>query len=778
MAHSYRRGRVGNELRRRFRGTAIAACGAVILGIAPSLVRAQIGEPPVAYANPPPTESTEPVTDAASSAESASPADSTAPAPAPTDESVPEVVDPAAMPPPTSDDFDVDSLGSMSLESLLEIPLTTRAATLFDETWLETPATVDVVPEAAWRRIGARRMMDAIGFLPSTVVYPQAYGGEGISMRGYAVTNSPARGVAVLLDGVPLNDLRNGSAIYTLSNLQLPSLGRIDLVRGPGSAIYGSDAFHGVLALHSYESSTNAIEGGVEAGTDGYHRGYARVSQSVGESLRFHATGSYSGLPDQNLPFRYTDPTTGAEVTSTRDWSDRNYHASMQLRYAPATSRFDATASFHVARMVSTGWPGIGRPSGTASRLADNDVSGHDGQLYLGRAIVGVDLPHDIRVEATGYGYYSPNEVGLYTVASSPSGPIVPRVRYVSRDGRAGARLTVQQDGLRSAIHTQWLFGTEFSRLKLGDGNDAYVLLPGATMESRSDQVTAGLSRNIVSAFLSAQTRLFRDYLHLHYGGRIDWFSDVGTQATPRAGLVVTPNSNLAFKLLYGRAFRPPTGGERRGTPPTVLGSTSISPEIIDTLELVAQVQREHWRFGSTLYGSKWRDGIAVVPRSMPLPGEPPTVYANAAHNSAFGAELMFDYANHGLRLDASGSYVRSKNDDNEHQYRAFPQFIANLGAGYRFEEQRLEFYVSQRVMARWTEYAPTATLVDPPSLRPYYQMNVHIEWEAIPERFDFFVDVRNALNLRNQISSPWGAENGTNGTPYNASIGLRIRNQ
>jgi len=749
------------------RRAAIAACGAVILGIEPSGALAQVGDPPVEEANPPSTEATEPAAESMSSA--------------PAEEATPEVIEPTTMsePPPSSgDDYDVESLGAMSLESLLEIPLTTRAATLFDETWLETPATVDVVSEGAWRRIGARRMMDAISFLPATVVYPQAFAGEGISMRGYSSTNTPTRGVAVLLDGVPLNDLRNGSALYTITNLQLPSLGRIDLVRGPGSAIYGSDAFHGVVALHSYESDSNEIEGGIEAGIDGYHRGYGRVSQSIGESLRFHATASYSGLPDQNLPFRYTDPATGAQVTATRDWADRNYHTSFQLRYAPPSSRIDATASFHAARMVSTGWPGPARPVGTASLLGANDIGEHDVQLYLGRAVIGADLPHDIRVEATGYGYYSPNDLGSFALASSPVGPITPHVTYVSRDGRAGARLTVQQDALGTVLHTQWLFGTEFSRLKLGDGNDSLVRLPGATMDIVSDQVTAGLSRNIVSAFLSAQTRLFSDHLAIHYGGRIDWFSDVGTQATPRAGLVVLPNSNLAFKLLYGRAFRPPTGGERLGTPPQAVGSTSISPEIIDTLELVAQVQREHWRFGSTLYGSKWRDGITIVPRVMPPPGEPPAIYANAARNSAFGAELTFNYADHGVRIDASGSYCRSKNDDTEHQYRAFPQYIANIGAGYRFDEQRLEFYVSNRVMARWTEYAPTTALVDPPMLRTFYQMNIHVEWEAIPDRFDFFVDVRNALNLRNQTSALWGAENGLNGTPYNASIGLRVRNQ
>ena len=106
--------------------------------------------------------------------------------------------------------------------------------------------------------------------------------------------------------------------------------------------------------------------------------------------------------------------------------------------------------------------------------------------------------------------------------------------------------------------------------------------------------------------------------MRIHYGGRIDAFSDQGVVATPRLGLVYMPASDWAFKLLYGRAFRPPTVAEIRGAPPTIAGSTSIEPETIGTLEAVAAVQRDHFRASLTLFGSRWRDAIVLTSRAMP----------------------------------------------------------------------------------------------------------------------------------------------------------------
>ena len=134
---------------------------------------------------------------------------------------------------------------NMSLEKLLDYEI--KSASLFEDSVLTTGSSVSVIEPSDWQRIGARSMLDAISNQPSVQVLPSAYGLNVISIRGYSQVAS-ARGIATLLDGIPTNGVNLGSGQYATQNVQLGVLDRIELTRGPGSALYGSDAFHGVLA--------------------------------------------------------------------------------------------------------------------------------------------------------------------------------------------------------------------------------------------------------------------------------------------------------------------------------------------------------------------------------------------------------------------------------------------------------------------------------------------------------------------------------------------------
>ena len=177
-----------------------------------------------------------------------------------------------------------------------------------------------------------------------------------------------------------------GTALF-VHTLELPLLSRIEMIRGPGSALYGSDAFHGVISYRSFAPDHDTAEGGLELGTDLFHQGYARMSHGLGEGLRLDVGASYSGLPDQNE--RYTsvtfDPMTGTGVlgTARREHAYRAFHGYAQLRYAPEDSPVDAEVAFHASLMRAYEAPAIGRSSGF---VGDQDVSNSDDELYIARS--------------------------------------------------------------------------------------------------------------------------------------------------------------------------------------------------------------------------------------------------------------------------------------------------------------------------------------------------------------------------------------------------------
>jgi iron complex outermembrane receptor protein len=129
-----------------------------------------------------------------------------------------------------------------------EINRKVEVASLFKEDDLVAGSTVGVVDEKQWRKYGARRTSEAVQYMPGTFVPGYTGGVLPIVIRGYTTTQSLS-GVATLIDGVPVNTFTNSSAMLSIPNFGLGTLNRIEMIRGPGSAIYGSDAFHYIDGL-------------------------------------------------------------------------------------------------------------------------------------------------------------------------------------------------------------------------------------------------------------------------------------------------------------------------------------------------------------------------------------------------------------------------------------------------------------------------------------------------------------------------------------------------
>jgi outer membrane cobalamin receptor len=671
--------------------------------------------------------------------------------------------------PPPRVDTELSEVSGMSIEELLSLDVRVSTPSLFQESSLETAATVDLAMPADWERRGARRTLDAIANLPGTALYPTVWGGTAVAVRGYA-SGSSVRGLALLLDGVPLNDIVYASALNFSSNVELPTLARIEMVRGPGSALYGTDAFHGVLAYGSFAPNADVREAGGEIGTDLYHRGFARISQGLGESLRLHMALGYSGLPDQSRGYAYTDPDTMMPGRGERALSFRSAHGVVSLVYAPVESRWDATFTFHNNIARANGAPGVGRTT-DRSLLADRDVSRSNTELYLGRAEIGVTLPRRMRAEALAYFWYQDVFTLTPTLVPTLGGPARSDVRTEFAQSRTGGRLTFRQE--MNAWHTQWVAGYELSRSRLDDGGQQTTIDPDSGISFLSASfLGSGFTRNIHSFFLSAQTRFAHDVVRIHYGGRIDHYSDFGVQGTPRLGFVVAPTGELAFKALYGRAFRAPSLFETRGDGADILTNTSLRPELIDTFELIAMYQTDRCRLQLTGFSSIWHGGITLVPIAHPSFR---TQYENVGRNHALGVEASAAYLRGAFRVEASASYTRSWNDSDDVQYTAFPQLIANLGLGYELEAQRLSFYLFQRIQAGMTDGPESsASFRDQPHLPPYYRIDVNARWEAVEDHLTLFVNVRNVLARSNFVPSLSNAENGAPTQGINASIGAQ----
>ena len=109
----------------------------------------------------------------------------------------------------------------------------------------EETGTVTVIPEQELRRRGVHRPQDAVRYEPGVAVGNQpTRAGQG----NYTIRGIGGNRVRVQVDGVKLPDFPASNPASTRDTVEFDSLKRLEILRGPGSALYGSDALGGVVA--------------------------------------------------------------------------------------------------------------------------------------------------------------------------------------------------------------------------------------------------------------------------------------------------------------------------------------------------------------------------------------------------------------------------------------------------------------------------------------------------------------------------------------------------
>jgi len=198
-----------------------------------------------------------------------------------------------------------------------------------------------------------------------TGVVIRRLGGEGkpaiVSIRG-----SSASQVLVLLDGVRLTPGRLGG--YDLSNIDLSAIDHIEVLRGGASALFGSDAFGGVINIVTKKAAGRPTASlSVTAGSFGTYRVSIQASSAGARSESFTSASAEQSKGD----FAYTT-VNGARLRRDNDdlrgFDLFNKYSTLGLR-----GRFTVTNSFHFAH---DGEPGLGEfPSTTAVSRASSLVN-------------------------------------------------------------------------------------------------------------------------------------------------------------------------------------------------------------------------------------------------------------------------------------------------------------------------------------------------------------------------------------------------------------------
>ena len=646
----------------------------------------------------------------------------------------------------------IDYLFSYSLEELLAVKV--RVASLFPESELNVPSTVMVVTPKDWYSKGDRRSSEALFHQPGVLVM-HTYGGSKLAIiRGYAQSNS-SRGIATLVDGVVVNDAFFGTAQPRMANWNLGTLNRIEMIRGPGSAIYGSSAFHGVISYETFESDEDRLWTHSEVGSNRFGEASLQYSTALNEKARLNVSLSVSGHGAQDRPYQFTIPTSGAQGKGNRSDEYFSQTAVIKLQ-GKIHNDYEYKLGYYYNEYDASGGVGIGRFYG-ASHAQNQDDSVGQAYFNMATAQLSRNIKHNINVQLLGY--YWHDSLFSDTDSGNFGGD---RWELISRDHNSGYKLTFKQQD--NSWHTRWVAQLQQDRIQLDDAKFDTINQDGSSAGIFT-YATQGDSRTTDSLVVQADTALLDEKLHLIYGGRWDDYSDFGEQRTPRLGMIYHPDKKSALKLLYGEAFRAPTFLELAST------STVLKPELIATYELVYMKQGSNWKTEWVIFDSQWQDRIVLDSASDAI-GD----FGNIGANEAKGVEVLFNWVGESTSNNVNFSYVTSKDKDNDVKFEGFPLFMVNWDLGYKLSNYQSEIHVINQLLSHMNEGSVRDKIITKTeSISDYWRTDVTINRRYSPE-LSLSLNIRNLFDRDDAIPSSSTAENGILGEKFSVSLALEYR--
>ncbi|MGA1824953.1 MAG: TonB-dependent receptor plug domain-containing protein [bacterium] len=653
---------------------------------------------------------------------------------------------------PTSVRAETEGYGDLSLEELFNLDLKelfdaeTEVASLFKEEELVVGSTVSSISPQQWKLQGARMFYDALNNQVSFMLYPTTCCVYAIAIRGYANSQSLV-GIANMLDGVPVNNLTTGSTFYQTPNWGLGTLNKIELIKGPGSAIYGSDAFHGVLSLKTFESEKDHYSVEAAGAYPLYEEVTVKLSRGYANNVvRIDAAASASHQGDQDLEY-----TTDTDETGVRKNTYDSTTGVFKIKINPST-KLEIKSGLYFSCFKGEDFPGTGEGT-TPLELGGNDLSDNNSRFLMGTLSIDYTLARDISLKASMFSWEGMSD---YILGIDSTG----RESYNhSLNRRIGYDLIIKQPD--NPLNLQWLIAYSFNRLKSLNESMIIKNSDGSTFIDFGKMGSSGKSRDVNSGFFQLKWGAIKDSLYLLAGGRYDQYSYFGTQTAPRGGILFLPTKTSSIKAIYGKAFRAPCGLEQYGVGNLIQGNPDMKPETMDIYELIYIYQGKKWKLNVNGYYSYWKNAI--------IGKQNPSRWTNEGKSMAYGTEMRLFYMFTNCALDCGFSYVESFAIDvasvsdpaviEDRSYNTFPQYTFIAGLYYTLKPLDIKFYLNNRVYLGMKE-APDVTRPDPDDLPAYYRADLNI-CKAIAEKMEVYCDVRNIFNRKNHVPSLVGNRDG-----------------
>ena len=448
------------------------------------------------------------------------------------------------------------------------------------------------------------------------------------SMMGYGVSTGAAGGInlrgisggagqlMVLIDGHPQYQGIYGHPIS--DSYQTMMAARVEVLRGPASVLYGSNAMGGVMNIVTRSMNTDGTRTNINLGAGSYGTVQAEASNQL-RSGKFSSTVSAQyGRTDNHRP------RMGFE----------QYGGYLKLGY-DINEHWNAYVDADLTHFNAS-YPGT----------TDKPMYGAD--QWITRGVVSAALENH-------YGWWTSGALSVYSNFG----------RHKIDDGTTDPEKTTERyfrskDALTGISWYQSVQLFEGNRLTVGTdymhiyGNAYYTSKQTGEILETPNKQSGKSYRNEIAGYVDFRQDLL-EWLTIDAGIRLDHHSITGTEWVPQAGLVVRPISTGEIKAMASKGFRNPTMREMYLYPPS---NTDLEPEHLWNYELSWRHRmKDGFKYGLNIFYLKGDNMI----QTMPVDGKPRNVNTGEIENWGVEAEVSYPIGSY-VNIKANGAYLHMKN--------------------------------------------------------------------------------------------------------------------
>jgi len=522
-----------------------------------------------------------------------------------------------------TDDVTPD-LYNMTLEELLNVKISIASRRV--EKRSDAPSSVTVFTHNELREMGITHLEELFNYVPGMQSVRRVFDTRFDSVAVRGVGHTWGDGVQVMINGLRQQDSYSGGSALFNRMLSLDNVERVEIIRGPGSSMYGANAFLGAinvitsdkqnsfyLSKGSFDSNTVALnfsqqsddrEFSLFAKTfsddgdsyDNLHDRFGRTSSST-DPIDGHDLSVYLKTSDFKIRARYME----RDSHNFYNWGllsnsiARNYSDYFQLSLdykLPLPERWQGAISIS---KTNTNWRGTGAfvTQGNAPFISDDFIAGpimlHKDKTFTGNL---------------GYDFSNKHQVNFGFQYENMSIP-------------------------KAGHHSNYDFLS---------GLEVYL---GEVVDQFDDNIRFVSDRErIVSGTYLQDQYHWTENLTTTFGLRYDHFNDFNSSTNPRFAMNYQFDNNHKFKIMFGEAFRAPSiNNLDTQNNPSIVGNSDLIPETVQTFEMAYLYSNNNLETTVTLFQNQIDEIITQTATSEGL-----VQYENAGRNDTTGLEFEMIY--------------------------------------------------------------------------------------------------------------------------------------